>query len=57
MSKYVVLDMVYTPDEGQECFFGTHEECWDFIQRQGGWQGMYRIVPEIEFSTNEILRE
>lgn len=45
--KYVVLDLVYTEEEGQECFSGTYEECEKYIQEQGGWEGMYKIVPKI----------
>jgi len=40
-----VLDLVYTPDEGQECFEGTEQECYDFIQQQGGATFMYKVVP------------
>ncbi|MFT3994831.1 MAG: hypothetical protein QM660_11015 [Dysgonomonas sp.] len=57
MKKYIVLDLVYTEDEGHECFSGSYEECHDFILAQRGFEGMYRIVPEIIYSTNQILRE
>jgi len=47
MGEYVVLDLVYTPDEGQECFGGTFEECENFVSQQGGATFMYDIVPDI----------
>jgi hypothetical protein len=40
-----VLDLIYTPDEGQECFQGSEKECYDFIQQQGGADFMYKVVP------------
>jgi len=41
-----VLDLVYTPDEGQECFSGTYQECLDFVSEQGSEAYfMYKIVP------------
>lgn len=42
-----VLDLVYTPDEGQECFSGTMEECYNFIKEQGPFTFMYKVVPII----------
>lgn len=44
-ATHQVLDLVYTPDEGQECFSGTYQECVDFINEQGGATFMYKIVP------------
>jgi len=45
---YIVLDLFYTPDEGQECFNGTFEECEIFIKEQIKYSpfsfGMYKIV-------------
>lgn len=43
---YVVLDLHYTKEEGQECFQGTYEECENFIQDQGSCYFMYKIVYE-----------
>lgn len=40
-----VLDLVYTPEEGQACFSGTEQECYDFIQQQGSATFMYKVVP------------
>jgi len=40
-----VLDLVYTKNEGQECFAGTKKECNDFINKQGGMTFMYKVVP------------
>lgn len=45
METHEVLDLFYTPEEGQECFSGTHQECVDFINEQGGATFMYEIVP------------
>ena len=44
-ATHQVLDLVYTPDEGQECYEGTEQECYDFIQQQGGAIFMYKVVP------------
>jgi len=46
-NTHQVLDLVYTPDEGQECFDGSEQECYDFIQQQGGADFMYKVVPKI----------
>jgi hypothetical protein len=43
-ATHQVLDLVYTLDEGQECFEGTEQECYDFIQQQGGATFMYEVV-------------
>jgi hypothetical protein len=37
MKTHEVLDLVYTPEEGQECY--------EFIQEQGGASFMYKVVP------------
>lgn len=44
-ATHQVLDLVYTPEEGQECFEGTEQECYDFINEQGGATFMYKVVP------------
>lgn len=49
-ATHQVLDLVYTPDEGQECFEGTEQECYDFIQQQGGATFMYKVVPIVRNS-------
>ncbi len=54
METYEVLDLVYLPEEGQECFSGTEEECYDFIEEQGGATFMYKVVP-IMCKQNETL--
>lgn len=36
-ATHQVLDLFYTPDEGQECY--------DFIQQQGVATFMYKVVP------------
>jgi hypothetical protein len=40
---HVVLDLVYTEDEGQECFYGSYEECQEFVASQSDYF-MYRIT-------------
>ena len=42
-----VLDLVYTKEEGQECFSGSYKECVDFVDKQGGVSFAYKIVPII----------
>lgn len=49
-ATHQVLDLVYTPDEGQECFEGAEQECYDFIQQQGGATFMYKVVPIVRKS-------
>lgn len=39
-----VLDLHYLPDEGQECFDGTWEECIEFAAIQSP-VFMYKVVP------------
>lgn len=45
MKTHEVLDLVYTPEEGQECFSGTESECYEFVESQGGASFMYKVVP------------
>jgi len=45
METHKVLDLVYTPEEGQECFSGTKQECNDFINEQGDATFTYKVVP------------
>ncbi len=47
-ATHQVLDLVYMPDEGQECFEGTEQECYDFINQQGGATFMYKVVPIVK---------
>jgi len=58
MKTHVVLDLHYHPNEGQECFDGTQQECFDFIKQQGGSTFMYKVVPmtkeEIESHPDNI---
>jgi len=44
-NTHQVLDLMYTPEEGQECFEGSEQECYDFIEQQGGSSFMYKVVP------------
>jgi len=48
MKTHQVLDLVYTPDEGQECFSGTEQECYNFINEQDGVTFTYKVVPIIK---------
>lgn len=43
LKTHQVLDLHYTTDEGQECFAGTQEECYDFAATQSP-SFMYRVV-------------
>ena len=56
-ATHQVLDLVYTPDEGQECFEGTEQECYDFIQQQGGATFMYKVVPIVRKIIHENKNE
>jgi hypothetical protein len=47
METHEVLDLTYTPDEGQGCFRGTEKECYDFIKQQGSSTFMYKVVPVV----------
>ena len=55
MKTHKVLDLVYTVEEGQDCFDGTNQECNDFVALQPN-NFMYKIVPmtqeEIESHPN-----
>jgi len=48
-----VLDLVFTEEEGQECFVGSHRECIEFVEDQGGFMSTFEIIPlskeEIEY--------
>jgi hypothetical protein len=44
---FVVLDLHYTKEEGQECFDGTKQECDDFAATQTPCF-MYKVVPMTE---------
>lgn len=46
-ATHEVLDLIYTPEEGQECFEGTLEECNKFVEEQGGATFTYKVVPKI----------
>jgi hypothetical protein len=41
---YIVLDLTYTSNENQTIFEGTHKECENFINEQGGATFMYKII-------------
>jgi hypothetical protein len=45
-----VLDLHYLPDEGQECYDSTENECHEFISTQSP-EFMYKVVP----MTNEEI--
>ena len=47
MKQYIVLDLFYTTEEGQEVFEGSLDECQEFITEQGGANFMYKIIEKI----------
>lgn len=49
MKTHKVLDLVYHEDEGQGCFDGTEQECYGFINSQGGATFMYKVVPLTQY--------
>lgn len=55
MTTHQVLDLHYSPEEGQGCFDGTKKECEEFIASQTP-SFMYKVVPltkhEIETHPN-----
>ena len=44
MKTHLVLDLHYLPEEGQECFAGTRQECEDFAATQSP-AFMNKVVP------------
>jgi len=42
MKTHLVIDMVYTEEEGNQVFAGTEQECHEWIFEQGFG---YRVVP------------
>ena len=43
---HIVLDLVYTPEEGQEAFAGSLEECNDFVAKEYQLDFFtYKVVP------------
>jgi len=42
MKTHIVIDTVYTEEEGNEAFAGTLQECNDWVSEQGFG---YKIVP------------
>jgi hypothetical protein len=51
--SHKVLDLVYVEgEEDQNCFYGTPNECQNFIDEQGGATFMYEIVPLTEQEIN-----
>lgn len=47
LATHKVIDLVYSPNEGQDCFEGTEQECYEFIEEQGGYKFTYEVVPII----------
>lgn len=43
---YLVLDLIYTPEEGQVCFTGTLDECTKFVAEQETYG--FKILPMTE---------
>lgn len=54
---HLVLDLVYTPDEGQDCFAGTEQECNDYVAEQKNDYFMYQVVLMTEQELKEHNRE
>ena len=46
IKTHLVLDKVYTVEEGQETYAGSHKECLDFVSTQNSF-GLV-IVPMTE---------
>lgn len=44
MKTHLVLDLAYLPEEGQDVFSGTKQECDDFVASQSD-HFMYKVVP------------
>jgi len=55
MKDYKVIDLMYTPEEGQDTYVGTLNECEEFIKENGSM--LFQIVPltldEIKIHNNE----
>ncbi len=51
---YNVLDLMYHPEEGQECFQGTMDECQNFLKEQSDFF-MYKIVPVNNCEQNQLF--
>ena len=47
MKTHKVIDLIYTKEEGQECFSGTQQECIEFLAEQNSYGETYtlKIVP------------
>jgi hypothetical protein len=45
MKTHLVIDLVYTEDEGNQAFAGTQQECNDWVSEQGYG---YKVVPMTE---------
>lgn len=54
MKTHKVLDLMYTVDEGQSCFSGTHQECAEFISEQAHSSSisMFKVVPMESWEIN-----
>jgi hypothetical protein len=50
MKTHKVLDLHYLPEEGQDCFSGTLQECEEFVATQTP-HFMYKVVP---MTTDEL---
>jgi hypothetical protein len=58
---HMVLDTIFTEEEGQETFSGTESECYDFIQEQAAGNSMAAygmvIVPMRVHITHSIFTD
>jgi len=52
---HLVLDLIYTPEEGQVCFTGTLDECTKFVAEQETYG--FKIMPmsEEEFKVHNNI--
>ncbi len=48
MKTHVVIDLMYTEDEGNETFVGSLQDCHDFVEQQGGMTFSYQVLPLLE---------
>lgn len=50
-NTYKVLDLTLTEEEGQDCFVGSREECYNFIaeQTKDSVTSTYQAVPLVGF--------
>jgi hypothetical protein len=59
MKTHLVIDLIYTEDEGNQVFAGTLSECNGWVDEQGSFG--YKIVPmteeELRIHNQEITEQ